>query len=51
MHPNVHEALVTTAKTRKQTKRPLKDEWIKKMRRVYLYTHTHIYIHWNITQP
>ena len=38
-------ALVTTAKTWKQTKCPLKDEWIKKMWCVYLYTHTHTHTH------
>ena len=36
MHPNIHEALFTIAKTWKQPKCPLTEEWIKKMR--YMYT-------------
>ena len=36
-------ALFTVARTWKQPKCPLTDEWIKKM--------WHIYIQWNITQP
>ena len=39
-------ALSTIAKTWKQPKRPLTDEWVKKM----LYTHTHTLTHWNTTQ-
>ena len=42
-------ALFTMAKTRKQHKYPLTEEWIKKMQcmcmSVYIYTHTHIYMH------
>ena len=38
-------ALFTIAKTRKQLKYPLVDEWIKKT--LYIY----IYIQWKITQP
>ena len=36
-------ALFTTARTQKQPKCPLTDEWLKKM--------WYIYIQWNITQP
>ena len=36
MHPHVHCTLFTIAKTRKQPKCPLTDEWIKKM--WYIYT-------------
>ena len=39
-------ALFTVAKTCKQHKCPLTDEWIKKMC-IYMYTHTQ----WNTTQP
>ena len=60
-------ALFTMAKTWKQHKYPLKDEWIKMCLcicmyiytyiYVYIYTciyihrHTHIYTQWNTTQP
>ena len=43
------EALFTTAKTWKQTERPLTEEWIRKMR--YTHTHTHTHTHWTITHP
>ena len=36
MHTNVHSALFTIAKARKQPKCPSTDEWIKKM--WYIYT-------------
>ena len=36
MHPYVHVALFTKAKTCKEPKRPLRDEWIKTM--WYIYT-------------
>ena len=42
-------ALFIIAKTQKQTKCPLPDEWIKKMWYIYIYTHRHT--QWNITQP
>ena len=35
MHPNIHEALFTIAKTWKQPKCPLTEEWIKKMWSIY----------------
>ena len=35
MHPIVHTALFTIAKTWKQPKCPLTDEWIKKMWYIY----------------
>ena len=38
MHLNVHAALFTTAKTWKQPKYPLTEEWIKKMWYIYMYT-------------
>ena len=44
-------AVFTIAKTWKQPKCPLTDEWIKIMCCIYVYIHTHIYIQWNITQP
>ena len=37
-------ALFTIAKTWKQSKCPLTDKWIKKMRCIYIYTQTHTYI-------
>ena len=40
-HPNVHRSTFTTAETWKQTKRPLTEEWIRKM----WYTHTHTHTH------
>ena len=36
------------AKTWKQPKCQLTDEWIKK---IDTHTHTHTHTHWNITQP
>ena len=54
MHPMFTAALFTTAKTWKQSKCPLTEEWIKKMY-IYMCTHTHTYIYaytqWNTTQP
>ena len=50
-------ALLITAKTWKQHKCPLTDEWIKKMCHMcvcvcaHAHTHTHTYTQWNITQP
>ena len=53
-------ALFTIAKTWKQPKYPLTDDWIRKMFYIYnTHTHTHIYIctyththtQWNTTQP
>ena len=38
-------ALFMIAKTRKQLKCPLKDEWIKKMWHIYIYIYTYIYIY------
>ena len=38
MNSNVHAALFTTAKTWKQPKYPLTEEWIKKMWYIYMYT-------------
>ena len=38
-------ALFTTAKTWKQPKCPLTDEWIKKIWCVYTHTHTHMRTH------
>ena len=35
MHPNIHEALFTIAKTWKQPKCPLSEEWTKKMWYIY----------------
>ena len=35
MHPNVHAALFTIAKTWKQVKCPSTEEWIKKMWYIY----------------
>ena len=35
MYPNVNTAILTTAKTWKQPKGPMADEWIKKMRYIY----------------
>ena len=43
-------ALFTIAKTWKQPKGALTEEWIKKMCYAYIYIYTHIYILWNITQ-
>ena len=40
-HPNAHSRLFTTGKRWKQTKRPLTDEWTKKMWSVYTHSHTH----------
>ena len=42
-HPIFIAALFTIAKTQKQYKCPLTDEWIKKTR--YIYIHIYIYIH------
>ena len=36
MDPNVYRALVTTARTWKQPKCPLTDEWIRKMWHIYM---------------
>ena len=48
-------ALFTIARSWKQAKCPLTDEWIKKMWCVcvyiYIYSHTHTHTKWNITQP
>ena len=45
-------ALFIIAKTQKQPKWPLIDEWIRKMWCVYIYIHTQIYIQQrNTTQP
>ena len=47
----VTTALFTIAKTRKEPKCPLTDEWMKKMGYIliyiyiYIYTHTHMYRH------
>ena len=49
--PMFTAAVFTIAKTWKQPKCPLTDEWIKIMCCIYVYIHTHIYIQWNITQP
>ena len=38
-------ALFTVAKTWKQPKCPLTDEWINKMWCIYIYTHTHTHTH------
>ena len=38
-------ALFTIAKTWKQPKYPLTDEWIKKMWDIYIYIHIYIYTH------
>ena len=46
--PTFTAALFTIAKTWKQPKCPLIDEWIKKMRYIYIY---HTYMQWNATQP
>ena len=40
MHPNVHNSTITIARTWKQPKCPLADEWIKKKWPV-THTHTH----------
>ena len=45
-HHSSIAALFTVAKTWKQTKYPLTDEWIKKLQ-----THTHTYTRRNITEP
>ena len=44
-------ALFTIAKTWKQPKCPLTDEWIKKMWciYIYIYIHTHTHTQWNTT--
>ena len=44
-------ALLTIAKTWKQPKYPLTDEWIKKMWYTHGHRHTHTHTRWNITQP
>ena len=50
--PMFTAALLTIAKTWKQTKCPSTDEWIKKMWYIYIYKHTHTHTHTqNITQP
>jgi len=36
MDPDVYRALVTTARTWKQPKCPLTDEWIRKMWHIYV---------------
>ena len=40
-------ALFTIARTWKQPRRPLTEEWLKKLWNIYIYiyTHTHVYIH------
>ena len=43
--PMFMEALFTIAKTWKQPKWPLMDEWIKKMWDTYMYTHIYIHTH------
>ena len=45
MHPNVHNSTITIARTWKQPKCPLADEWIKKKWPVYTHTHTHTHTH------
>ena len=44
-------ALITKAKTWKQSKCPLTDKWIKMCVYTHTHTHIHIYIQWNIAQP
>ena len=41
--------LYTIAKTWKQPKCPSIEKWIKKMQYIYIYTHMHTYIQWNIS--
>ena len=50
--PMFKAALFTIAKTWKQPKRPLKDEWLKMCIDIDIdiYIHIYIYIKWNITQ-
>ena len=45
MHPNVYCSTFTIARTSKQPKCPLAEEWIKKMWYVCTHTHTHTHTH------
>ena len=51
IHPNVHRSAVYNSQDMEAKKKgPTPDEWIK-MWYVCVYTHTHTYSQWNITQP
>ena len=44
MHPSVHTTLFIIAKTWREPKCPLTEEWIKKMWYIYIYIYISIYI-------